>query len=326
MLKIKSLTVEYYPKKDKIIRAVDDVSVEIACSETVSVIGESGCGKTTLALSILRLIQKNEGRIIDGEIVYNLSENKTINLLALSEKEMYEIRGKEISIIFQDPFMSLNPVFTIGNQLEEVLTAHSQNNKSSKRERQEKIINTLKNVHIPSPEKIINYYPHQLSGGMLQRVMIAMALLGGPKILICDEPTTALDVETQEEIINLLHELKTQMSLSILFITHNIGIVTNTDKLAVMYAGTIVEEGLTKDIIAEPLHPYTVGLWAALPWLGKKGKKMSYIPGYPPEMNTKFAGCRFYPRCEKKLPICEKETPPLITINNTRRLRCFLYV
>jgi len=326
MLDLRALTVEYYPKKDKIIRAVDDVSIKIGYGETVCIIGESGCGKSTLALAILRLIPKNEGKIVCGEIIYSPSDNKTVDILTLDEKEMYEIRGKEISIIFQDPLTSLNPVFTVGNQLDEVLVVHYQNNKLSKKERQEKIIEMLKKVRISLPERIINYYPHQLSGGMQQRAMIAMALLGKPKVLICDEPTTALDVETQEEIINLLYELKMEMSLSILFITHNIGIVANTDRLAVMYAGSIVEEGTTRDIITEPLHPYTIGLWSSLPWLGRRREKMSYIPGYPPEMDTKFVGCKFYTRCNKKLPLCEKETPPLITINHSRKLRCFLYV
>jgi len=341
-LEIKNLLVEYYRRK-RIIPAVRNVSLTLNEGETLGIVGESGCGKSTLALAILRLIQPNEGKITAGEILFpvtgdrlQVTSNEWVDLLKLPDEELQKIRGGKIAMIFQDPFTSLNPVIRIGEQIAETLRVHQQRAMSpalarksgvnSEQRVKEKAVEILRQVRIPEPERVYNSYPHQLSGGMQQRVMTGMAISSKPKILIADEPTTALDVTTQKEILELLNSLKKELDMSIILITHNFGIIAQyTNRVAVMYAGEIVEEGGTREIFSKPLHPYTSALIRSLPKLKETTNRLSVIPGQVPDLLNLPSGCKFHPRCEKKMDICSKEEPYLTGLNE-QKVSCFLYV
>jgi len=322
ILEIKNLTVEYYRNR-KVITAVNNISFNVNENETLSIVGESGCGKSTVALSILNLINSNEGRITTGEIIYN----KKYDILKMNKNQLQQLRGNEITIIFQDPFSSLNPVLTVGTQLIEILQSHYPELNFS--DMKEKVINLLSHVQINDPERIFNSYPHQLSGGQRQRICIAAGIITNPRILIADEPTTALDVTTAKDIIELLSSLQNKLKLSIIFITHNLYIAfKHSHRIIVMYAGEFVEEGATDDISKEPKHPYTQMLLKVLPTLDKKGKKLNFIPGQVPDMLSLPKGCRFHPRCDKVMDICTKNIPTTYEyIRNgiKNKVKCFLY-
>ncbi len=294
--------------------AVRGTSFDLHRGETLGLVGESGCGKSVTAFSILRLIDP-PGRIDDGEILY-----AGTNILALDEERIRKIRGKEISMIFQEPMTSLNPVFRIGFQIEEVLRLHLNMNNKDARER---AIDLLRQVGIPTPEKRCDSFPHELSGGMRQRVMIAMALAADPAILIADEPTTALDVTIQAQILDLLLQLQSERKMSLLLITHDLGIVANVaDRIAIMYAGEIVETGSTRDVFNNPLHPYTIGLFEALPRQGNIKERMSTIPGTVPAVTGEMRGCVFHPRCFKATDECLRDNVALREIMPEHHARC----
>ncbi len=303
ILKISGLKTQFF-LENGIVRAVDGVSFSIKPRETLCLVGESGCGKSITAMSILRLIPDPPGKIVSGEIIY-----KDKNLLDLPKRDMRRLRGKEISMIFQEPMTALNPVFTIGYQVGEVLKTHLGFNKN---EAKEKTIEMLKLTGIPDPERRLKDYPHQLSGGMMQRVMIAMALCCNPTLLIADEPTTALDVTIQAQILDLIKQLQEKLHMSVLLITHNLGVVAESaHKVAVMYAGKIVELADVNDLFANPKHPYTIGLFNSLPGLSSKKKKLTPIQGTVPDPFNFPSGCPFHPRCFMKKAICEKEIPQI---------------
>lgn len=318
LLEINNLKTYFYTE-DGVVPAVDDISFYIKPGETLGIVGESGCGKSVTAISTLGLIQSPPGRIMDGsEIIFNGKD-----LTKLSEKEMRKIRGNEISMIFQEPMTSLNPVYRIGNQIGEVLLLHQHINNKEARNRS---IELLKLVGIPGPEKVIDDYPHSLSGGMRQRVMIAIALACNPKLLIADEPTTALDVTVQAQILDLMNELKNKINTSIIMITHNLGVVAETcERVIVMYAGKIVEEGDIYSIFEDPKHPYTVGLLKSIPTESDKHKKLDSIKGVVPNPLNMPKGCRFSPRCSRVMPVCTQKQPELIKIGEERAVSCFLY-
>lgn len=318
LLEIKNLRTYFYTE-DGIVPAVDDVSFYIKPGETLGVVGESGCGKSVTSLSVMRLIPNPPGKIMKGsEIIFDGK-----NIMELSKRDMRKIRGNEISMIFQEPMTSLNPVFKIGNQLSEVLRLHQNMKKSAAKDISVKM---LELVGIPRPEKVVDEYPHVLSGGMRQRAMIAMALACNPKLLIADEPTTALDVTVQAQILDLMRELKEKINSSIMLITHNLGVVAETcDRIVVMYAGKVVEEGDVESIFENPLHPYTKGLLDSIPSLDVKQKKLESIPGIVPNPLNMPKGCRFSPRCSKVMDICKKKEPDTFVIGEERKVSCFLY-
>lgn len=318
LLEVKNLRTYFYTE-DGVVPAVDGVSFHIKPGETLGVVGESGCGKSVTSISILRLIPNVSGKILEGsEIIF---EGK--DLMDLTEKEMRGIRGNEISMIFQEPMTSLNPVMKIGKQLSEVLILHQD---KSKEEARGIAIEMLTLVGIPRPEKIVDEYPHSLSGGMRQRVMIAMALACNPKLLIADEPTTALDVTIQAQILGLMRRLKTEFNASVMLITHNLGVVAETcQRIIVMYAGKVVEEGSVFEIFEEPKHPYTQGLLKSIPSLDSKHTQLESIPGSVPNPLNMPKGCRFEPRCVKAMAICKEQQPELTILGEDRTVRCFLY-
>ena len=303
-------------------RAVDDVSFHLNKGETLGLVGESGCGKSVTALSLMRLIPEPPGRIVHGKIDFD-----GINLPDLSMSEMRNIRGNRISMIFQEPMTSLNPVFTIGNQLAEMFMFHQ---KLSKKESWNRSIEMLRLVQIPSPEKRVLEYPYQLSGGMRQRAMIAMALACDPEILIADEPTTALDVTIQAQVLDLMVELKENFDAAIILITHDLGVVAEiAQRVAVMYAGKVVEEAQALSLFEDPKHPYTRGLLKSIPKLGQRAKhgrrRLQEIPGVVPSLYELPAGCSFYPRCSQAKAICQENVPELIDLEDSHRVRCWLY-
>jgi len=300
-----------------IAKAVDTVSLSVMQGETLAVVGESGCGKTVLALSILGLVPDPPGRVTEGAILY-----KGRDLLDLSERELMKIRGNHISMIFQEPMTALNPVFRVEDQIAEPLRLHQG---FTKAQALEKAVEALGLVGIPNPAKIVKSYPHELSGGMRQRVMIAMALACNPDLLIADEPTTALDVTIQAQIIDLMNELKERMDGSLMLITHDLGVVARmAQKVAVMYSGKIVELSDAAGLYAEPLHPYTQGLLASVPVLGRK-TRLNPIPGIVPSIFDLPEGCRFHPRCPKSFQKCAFMLPPLFEPEPGRKVRCWLY-
>ena len=299
------------------VTAVDQISFAIDKGQTVGLVGESGCGKSVTSLSIMRLIQSPPG-MIDGSSV-KLGDKV---LLKVSEAQMRKIRGNQISMIFQEPMTSLNPVFTIGNQIGEVFRIHQGANK---KEAREKSIEMLRLVKIPAPEKRIDEYPHQLSGGMRQRVMIAMALACRPELLIADEPTTALDVTIQAQILDLMDQLQKELNMAILLITHDLGVVAEVcDYVIVMYAGKIAEEGPVKEIFTNPQHPYTKGLLQSIPRLGHKVETLPTIEGTVPSLNNLPVGCRFQSRCPHKMDKCTKHEPPLEFLSGSHAAACWL--
>jgi peptide/nickel transport system ATP-binding protein/oligopeptide transport system ATP-binding protein len=302
-------------------RAVDGISYCLHRGEALGIVGESGCGKSVSALSVLRLIPDPPGRIVGGQIFF-----KQTNLLELPEERMREIRGNRISMIFQEPMSSLNPVFTVGNQIAEAFRLHRG---LTRPQALEKSVDTLRLVNIPSPEKCIRQYPHELSGGMRQRAMIAMALACGPEILIADEPTTALDVTIQAQIIDLMLQLKEELGMAIVLITHDLGIIAETVKrVIVMYAGIIVEQAPTRTIFKSPRHPYTQGLLQSIPRLGDKVKRgrirLEEIAGVVPSLYDVPRGCRFSTRCQYAMEICRQKEPELEPIEPEHDCRCWL--
>jgi len=311
----------YFFTDEGVVKAVDDVDLEIYKGETLGIVGESGCGKSVTALSILRLIPSPPGKIVGGQILFRGQE-----LLKLSNSEMRKIRGNEISMIFQEPMTSLNPVFTIGNQIAEAIQLHQG---LSKKASLEKAVDMLKLVGIPSPERRVKEYPHQLSGGMRQRAMIAMALSCNPSLLIADEPTTALDVTIQAQILDLMTNLKKDFDMAVMLITHDLGIIAETAaRVVVMYAGKVVEEADVYSIFEDPKHPYTQGLLRSIPRpdLGMtKEARLQEIPGIVPSLAELPQGCAFNPRCPKVMDICRKETPELKEVKPGHKVRCWLY-
>jgi peptide/nickel transport system ATP-binding protein/oligopeptide transport system ATP-binding protein len=320
VLEIKNLKT-YFFTYEGVARAVDGVSYRLAKGEPLGVVGESGCGKSVTALSVLRLIPVPPGKIVDGEIAF-----KGKSLLTLPEDEMRKIRGNRISMIFQEPMTSLNPVFTVGNQIQETFKLHQG---LSKRESLEKTVEMLRFVNIPTPEKCVARYPHELSGGMRQRVMIAMALACRPEILIADEPTTALDVTIQAQILDLMTKLKEELGMAIILITHNLGVIAEmVQRVLVMYAGKIVEEAKTKTLFGNPQHPYTMGLLKSIPRLGDKfrvGKiRLNEIPGVVPSLYDLPPGCKFSTRCPSVMDVCREKEPELIEIGEGHYCSCWL--
>jgi oligopeptide/dipeptide ABC transporter ATP-binding protein len=301
------------------VRAVSDVSFSIRLGETLALVGESGCGKSVTSLSILRLVQP-PGEITRGEIIFNGRD-----LLKLDSAEMRRIRGREIAMIFQDPMTSLNPVYTVGDQIAEAIELHQRADRKTARA---KAIEMMERVKIPDARRRADDYPFQLSGGMRQRVMIAMALVCNPKLLIADEPTTALDVTIQAEILALLRDLKEDFDLSLLLITHDLGVVAETaDRVAVMYAGQIVEEAAVRDIFHSPKHPYTEGLLRSVPRLSDAGRRqrLNTIEGAVPNLLNLPAGCAFAPRCRYAVEDCSRETIPLLAVSDERSSRCIRF-
>ncbi len=320
ILEVKGLKTQFFTESGAV-KAVDDVSIVVKRGEVLGIVGESGCGKSVTSLSIMRLISQ-PGRIVAGEIIFDDE-----NLLDLSEKRMMDIRGNRISMIFQQPQSSLNPVFRIGNQIEEVIVLHQDVNKQ---EAGKRVIELLRMVGIPEPEERANSYPHELSGGMAQRVMIAMALACVPELLIADEPTTALDVTIQAQILDLMRNLRTQMDTSIILITHDLGVVAEMcDRVNVMYAGRIVEEAQIVELFQNPKHPYTAALIGSTPVLGESDKELTTIPGSVPNLINLPPGCKFAPRCQARidndLEICINEEPDLIQVAANHSARCWLY-
>jgi peptide/nickel transport system ATP-binding protein/oligopeptide transport system ATP-binding protein len=314
LLEIRSLSTHFFTEEG-VVRAVENVSFEINPGEILSLVGESGCGKSVTGLSILRLIPSPPGRIVNGEIVFD-----GINLVQLKEKEMEKIRGNDISMIFQEPMTSLNPVFTIGDQIMEAIIFHQGLGKAEARER---AIEMLDRVRIPAPEMRVDAYPHQLSGGMRQRAMIAMALSCQPKLLIADEPTTALDVTIQSQVLNLLREIQREMGMSVMLITHDLGVVAEiADRVAIMYAGRMMEYGPIDAIFAKVRHPYTKGLLDSIPQLREKKKRLDAIPGQVPDPMNLPVGCKFHPRCYLMIEECKKAEPPLVQVNGDHFSRC----
>ncbi len=308
LLRVEDLEVKFALRFGHI-TAIDGVSFTLDRGEKLGLVGESGAGKSVTGFSIINLISK-PGFISKGKIVFEGEE-----ISACSDSRMRQVRGNRISMIFQDPMMTLNPVFTMGMQMTEVLFAHQN---ISKNQAKEIVLQKLKKVHIPSPEKRLSQYPHELSGGMRQRIIIAISLLTDPAIIIADEPTTALDVTIQAEIMDLLQELCESDNMALILITHDLGVVSQvTETLAVMYAGKIIEYGKTQDIINNPLHPYTQGLIASIPGSIKPGDKLTQIPGMMPTLTDIPEGCAFNPRCKIKEEICSRKTPELKRINGT---------
>ena len=318
LLKVEDLETYFYTDEG-VAKAVDGVSFDLDVQETLGIVGESGCGKSVTALSILRLIPDPPGRIEGGHIQF-----RDRDLLALSEKEMRRIRGNEIAMIFQEPMTSLNPVFTVGDQISEVLRLHRG---MSKDESREKAIEMLGRVRIPDPEQRVDEYPHQLSGGQRQRVMIAMALACDPALLIADEPTTALDVTVQAQILELLNQLQKDFEMAIMLITHDLGVIAETaHRVVVMYAGIVVEIGTAEQVFGGPNHPYTEGLKAAIPKLGEKVERLNTIPGGVPSPFEETVGCPFQNRCPRVMDICRRELPALEEIGDDGHVaRCFLF-
>ena len=317
LLQVRDLKTYFYTSQG-VVKAVDGVSYDIQEGETVALVGESGCGKTMSALSIMRLVPRPQGKIEDGEILF-----QGRNLLALDEEEMRKIRGAEIAMIFQEPMSSLNPVLTIGRQITETLEAH---HPVSGDEGKRRALDLLRLVGIPDPAQRFSDYPHQLSGGMRQRVMIAIAVSCGPKLILADEPTTALDVTIQAQILELLRGLSQEFGLAMIIITHNLGVVARyADRVHVMYAGKIIESASAREIYQNPRHPYTLGLLHSVPRLDQPRRaKLDPIEGQPPDLWNLPEGCSFAPRCKFVAERCVREAPPLRDLENHHRSACWV--
>jgi len=319
ILKVRNLKTYFFTRRG-IVKAVDGISLDLLKGECLCLVGESGCGKTVTVLSILGLIDSPPGRIVDGEVYY-----ENIDLLKCPRDQIQRIRGKEIAMIFQDAQSALNPVFTMGDQIVEQIKLHlGMNNHEAK----EKAINLLKEVGIPSPEKVVSYYPHQLSGGMRQRAMIAMSLSCDPQILIADEPTTAVDVTIKAQILDILLQLKNTRQISLLFITHELSIVSEIgDRVAVMYAGRVAETATVSELLKNPIfqHPYTASLIKCLPDITQTRDRLESIPGTVPNLIDPPSGCLFHPRCSKAEAICMEEQPPPVTVTKEHTVFCHLY-
>ena len=308
----------YFSTDEGTVKAVDGVDIDIYKGEIFGLVGESGCGKSVTALSLLRVVPSPPGRIVDGKVMF---EGK--DLMKISEKEMRRIRGAKISMIFQDPHSSLNPVFRIGEQIAEAIQLHQ---RVDKKEVLSKAAEALDLVRIPDPEDRMYQYPHQFSGGMKQRAMMAMMLACNPALLIADEPTTAVDVTIQVQILELLRELRRKQGASIMLITHNLGVIAEIcDRVAVMYAGNIVEQADVVSLFEKPKHPYTLALLGTFPGAEKKRGELTVIPGFVPSLVAPPSGCKFHPRCPHGKPICTKEMPPMVEVDEGHTVRCHLY-
>lgn len=366
LLSVRNLTTRFYTYEG-VVKALDGVTFDVERGETFALVGETGCGKSVTALSILRLVPEPPGKIVDGEVILDGE-----NLLSLSDKELREIRGRRIAMVFQDPMTYINPVFTIGDQISEAILLHQDlrrealkmkieelrslskanpsrsivdkiNSKIEKLESSlenpprlsrgelkraalKKTVEVLKMVKMPYPDKVVKQYPHELSGGMRQRAMIAMALSCRPDLFIADEATTSLDVTIQAQILQLLNELKEKLDTSVIIITHDLGIVAEMcDRVGVMYAGNIVETARTEDLFKEPLHPYTQGLLNAIPKLDEEVEELHVIPGSVPNLINPPSGCRFHPRCQYAMEICRKEKPSMVEKKRDHRVACHLF-
>ena len=321
LLDVKNLKT-YFFTDEGMVRAVDGVDLYIEKGETLGVVGESGCGKSVTALSVMKLIPQPPGKIVEGEILYSGK-----NLVDMPANQMRKIRGKEISMIFQEPMTSLNPVFTVGEQIAEALRLHEG---LGRRAAMDKTVDMLKLVHIPNAERRVKEYPHQLSGGMRQRIMIAMALSCNPKLLIADEPTTALDVTIQAQILELLNELKSKLKMSVMLITHDMGVIAETaQRVVVMYAAKVAEEAPVADLFKEPLHPYTQGLLRSIPRIDLAAtarRRLETIAGTVPTLRGDIApGCRFAPRCPFVKSVCTEKDPVLKEVKPGHKVSCWLY-
>lgn len=317
LLQVTDLCTEFKTMQGQV-RAVDGVDLYMHEGETLGIVGESGCGKSVTSLSIMRLLPKETGRVARGSIRF-----KGKNLLDMSIKQINEIRGKEMSMIFQEPMTSLNPVFKIGKQMAEVLRYHMG---MKKKDAWDRSVEMLRSVGVSRPEQLVNDYPHQLSGGMLQRVMIAMGLSCNPELLIADEPTTALDVTIQAQILDLMMELKRKHNTAIMMITHNLGVVAEVcDRILVMYAGYVVEEADVNTLFDHPMHPYTLGLLECMPQLDETRSRLDVIEGTVPSPYHMPTGCRFEPRCPKRMPECVETRPELYDLGGGHKCRCLLY-
>lgn len=317
VLEVKNLRTSFFTDGGEV-AAVDDIDFYINKGEILGVVGESGCGKSVTSLSIMGLVPSPPGKIVGGEILY-----KGEDLTKASEKRMRQIRGNDITMIFQEPMTSLNPLFTIGNQIMETIRLH---NKWNKQQVKERAIEILQMVGLPRAEELLNEYPHQLSGGMRQRVMIAMAMVCNPQLLIADEPTTALDVTIQAQILKLMKKLNQDYQTAIMMITHDLGVVAEVcQRIVVMYAGKVVEEGDIATIYKNPKHPYTVGLIKSVPDMRKKVDRLYSIPGNVPKPGSIKEGCRFAARCEHAFDRCFTETPELYQTGEGQKVRCFLH-
>lgn len=315
LLEVKGLKT-YFKDRKGMVPAVDGVDFTLRKGETLGIVGESGCGKSVTSMSIMHLLPP-EGKIVDGTIVF-----KGRDITHMSSKDIAGIRGKEMAMIFQEPMTSLNPVYTVGKQIEEMILLHE---KMSKKEARAQAIEMLRLVNIPAPEKRVDEYPHELSGGMRQRVMIAMALSCNPELLIADEPTTALDVTIQAQILDLMRELQKKLDTSIMMITHDLGVVAEmSDYVLVMYAGQVMEYGSVKELFKEPLHPYTQGLLKALPNMDDQKQKLYVIKGAVPSLYEMPEGCSFWPRCPYAADQCKTKRPDLYQVGE-RRVRCYRY-
>ncbi|MDE2635625.1 MAG: ABC transporter ATP-binding protein [Chloroflexota bacterium] len=322
LLRVRELRTHFRTEQGTI-RAVDGIDFEIRRGETFGIVGESGCGKSVTAFSIMQLIERPQGDIVGGSIEYMGEGGRPIDIAALDPNgpDMRNLRGNEIGMIFQEPMTSLNPIYTIGNQIVEAIVLHQRVNKMEARKR---AIELLDRVGLSDPHSQIDDYPHQLSGGMRQRVMIAMALSCNPRLLIADEPTTALDVTVEAQILDLMRDLQQEFDMSIMLITHNLGVVAeNCDRVMVMYLGKVIEEGSAVDIFYNPRHPYTRGLLASIPQIGLSSR-LTPIEGAVPMMQDIPEGCYFAPRCPHVMAICENE-PPMFFPTDTQRAKCWLY-
>jgi len=318
LLEVKNLKTYFYTYRG-VVKAVDDVSFELEKGEVLGLVGESGCGKSTTAYSIIKLVPP-PGKIVDGHILLSNGDG-TIDIVKLKDSEVRrKIRWKRISMIFQGAMNALNPVYTVGRQIIEAIVEHSDMSKEEALERAKELLEL-----VGLEPDMVKRYPHELSGGQKQRVFIAMALALNPDIVICDEPTTALDVVVQAQIINLLKRLQHELKMSMIFITHDLSVISAiADKVAVMYAGKIVERGSLKEVFSEPYHPYTQGLLKSVPKI-KNPEKIIWIPGLPPDLINPPKGCRFHPRCSRAMDICREKEPPIVSIGKNRYVACWLY-
>lgn len=317
LLEIKDLTVDFQTYEGRV-KAVNTLSYDLHVGEKLGIVGESGSGKSVSSLQIMKLVAEAPGSKISGSIKYKDKE-----ILTISEKEMQKLRGNEMSMIFQEPMTSLNPIITCGKQIAEVLQIHKN---MKKKEAMQGAIKMMEEVGIANPEQRAKEYPHQMSGGMRQRIMIAMALACNPKILIADEPTTALDVTIQAQILDLMRKLNKEFNTAIIMITHDLGVVSELcDRIIVMYAGYIMEEALVDDLFTNPLHPYTQGLLRAIPTIEMEKRELQTIPGTVPNPTEHMEGCKFCPRCDCTMDICSKEEPPMTEVDG-RKVRCWKYV
>ncbi|GLC82045.1 ABC transporter ATP-binding protein [Lacrimispora brassicae] len=315
LLEVKNLTIRY-ETEDGVVQALNDVDIRIGVGETLGIVGETGAGKTTLAKGIMRLIPTPPGKIVSGEVLYGGK-----NLLSLSLKEMQEIRGQHISMIFQDPMTSLNPVLTVGEQIMEVIAQH---NHLTPKEAQKQAEDMLERVGIPAGR--FQEYPHQFSGGMKQRVVIAIALACNPRLLIADEPTTALDVTIQAQVLDMIYKLKSENDTSMMLITHDLGVVAqNCDYVAIVYAGEIIEYGSLREVYKDTSHPYTEGLFGSIPSLTADVKRLQAIEGMMPDPTRMPEGCKFYERCKYAFKECKSNIPPMTALEGTHQVRCFRY-